>query len=278
MSYKNKKSDALARSVEWLSEHIMSDSPVRSFRFRKEDTSAYHFTLTWTPGQLVLTGDCGELTLTHYHAMSKFQEAISWATGPDFDYLLGKSSAKEVYDSDETLKQIMHFLNEEPINILLGSQTWDRDTHKLVRRKNGLLYELRDWRKTMAAWEKAGSPEDEEPEEKPVLDRFSERLSAYREDNDRWHVPDGWEAWFSAWKAFERDNFSDHPNMVLTAAGRREIKEWIESKCESEDGAANLCHEMGYDDYYGTRNYTWHAFFQIACIQHGCRMILEQLK
>ncbi|AZO48023.1 hypothetical protein [Mesorhizobium sp. M4B.F.Ca.ET.058.02.1.1] len=285
MSYHDRKANAQALAAEVLSNHVMKDGLVRSFRFhthhvaksydkgRKGDypfaihqpaegakfspTGTYAFTLTWTPGQLVLTGDCDELTLTHYNAMPTFEEAIRWITecSEDFDYLLGKSSAQRGYDQEETFHWFKQMINEELFNTLLGPQNWaDR---KLARNfKRGQIHEQREWRRSKVDWE---SQEDW------LEDRPSHVFNS--PDDDAWH----WWRKISEHASVYKEQFD-----ITKAEDRKELLREIAGNFEDEHSAADfLWGELGCDDPNICRNYNWRAFFQIACIQHGCRLILD---
>lgn len=84
--------------------HMMAELPSQAFVFRRSDGSSfYRFTLTWIPGQMVLGGDLGTLTLTHSQALHTLLNGARWIESSEFDYLMSKSDMQKVYDPDETL-------------------------------------------------------------------------------------------------------------------------------------------------------------------------------
>src|SRR5262249_39254550 len=73
----------------------------------KPGESNYRFRVTWAPGNLFLSGDLGEETWTHYHAMPELWAAIFWFGGSSYDYLVGKCTAEQVFDRDRTVEHIL---------------------------------------------------------------------------------------------------------------------------------------------------------------------------
>ena len=293
MAQHTRRDQALKRAEQDLSGHIIRDGLVRSFRFnglytdknskleRKGDypfashirkdigkfayQSAYAFTLTWTPGQIVITGDCGDLTLTHYHAMADFEEAISWALHSDFDYLLGKSNHGTEYIQEETWKQFKNYLNEPVFDALLGSVDWrtrKRDP------KYSQRAEFRRWRK-----------------EKPNPADFTHKvdydvdLLSWKEDRpeDIFRMPtcEAWERWNQLNNACA---YFMGGLEVTKAADRYRLLCEAEQEFHSEESALNFLYgKMNFDDPYICHDYPRHSYYLIACIQHGCRMIQQHL-
>lgn len=97
----------------WIAGHEISDRPCRSFHFSTPELgSIYAFSLTWTPGSLVLAGDLGELVLTHYHALKNFEYGLSWAAGSDVQYLLTKSDKKRAFDKEDSIDYLLEYARE----------------------------------------------------------------------------------------------------------------------------------------------------------------------
>lgn len=295
MAYKERKNSAVASAERDLGGHIIRDGLVRSFRFnslytdkfskleRKGDypfashvrtesgkfayKGVYAFTLTWTPGQMVITGDCGDLTLTHYNAMGDFEEAISWALHSDFDYLLGKSNAQREYVQEETWKWYKDHLNEEVFDALLGSYDW---REKKRNPKYSQRAELRAWRRSKPKWNKrAGQTKAE----------FLEELDWWKNDRpeDIFRIPDCdvWNRWNQL-----RDVLSVYEEQcdVTKSEDRHQLLDEAETWFESEHDAYDfLYRKIGFDDPCVSQDYPWRDYYLIACIQHGCRMIQQQL-
>lgn len=134
--------DDLATAAEWIARHEMRDRPSRSFWFSEPGKgSIYAFALTWSPGTLALSGDIGELVLTHYHAMPTLEEAVAWAGRADADYLLGKSNRKQVINRKATIEGIIEgALESQPIRERLEDhftigRAWGAGLKALLRRE-----------------------------------------------------------------------------------------------------------------------------------------------
>ncbi len=92
--------------------HQITDLESKSWRVRDPDKGSYWFHVTWSKGILVLSGDIGNLVLTHYQALAKFPDCIGWVAGSDEGYLLGKSDAKQQYDQDATISGLLELAEE----------------------------------------------------------------------------------------------------------------------------------------------------------------------
>ena len=132
----------IARASEWIARHEMRDRPSRSFWFSEpEKGSIYAFALTWTPGTMILSGDLGELVLTHYQAMPTLDSAVAWAAHADADYLLGKSNRKQVINREATIEGIIEgALQSQPIRERLDDhfvigRAWGAGLKALLRRE-----------------------------------------------------------------------------------------------------------------------------------------------
>lgn len=91
---------------------LVMNAESKSWHVKNPTRSEYWFMVTWCPGSLTLSGDVGELTLTHYHAMPTWQEAVKWVSGADHGYLMQKSDKKRVFNEEETIKQIIYMADE----------------------------------------------------------------------------------------------------------------------------------------------------------------------
>jgi hypothetical protein len=102
------ESDPIVQARQEFATHQVKERVSRSFDFRRPDGSCFFaYSLTWTPGSLALAGDIGELTLVHYQALATLEPGLAWATNSDHHYLLGKSSAKRVFDLDGTIHHLV---------------------------------------------------------------------------------------------------------------------------------------------------------------------------
>ena len=73
---------------------------------RRPGDSAYAFRVTWCPFNLVVTGDVGEIVISHY----SFEDAwcaAAWIDGAGFQYFMEKSNISKEYDSVETAEGII---------------------------------------------------------------------------------------------------------------------------------------------------------------------------
>jgi hypothetical protein len=198
--------------------------------------SAYAFAVTWTPGSVFLAGDLGELTITHYNAAKTLDGTISWIGGSDFDYLMGKSDAKEEFDPVATCDHIVYLANEEAYDSMRGELS-DRRQHRV---------------------EVAEAVEEGLPPPEPFV-------STLKVDGGR--PPDGWRLWHKLWE--ELAVYGDEDS-IFTIVGRRYLKQELRQILHSEgaEGAAALCRELGVSDYYGSSNYTEHHVMQFAALKH----------
>ena len=266
-------------------------------------SSNYAFTLTWTPGHLTLAGDVGEMVITHYHAMPTLEEATHWALSSDFDYLLSKSDKKKVYNRDETLKQFKAYVYEEVREEMFGrwSQRYagnDENGKPTYKRYHtgGVLGELRAWRKQEPTWNKcrrAGMKRAEFEaelkywqEDKPRVlyleerkrGRFDTPYFKFGEDrpSDFWEYPDCLDRLVRLYLHFNQHWQGDIKGL-LTNKGRWKLWEEVDRAMDSENAAYEVAYGVYGDDPYVSRTYTWRDFYQITAIQHGCRMIRQQL-
>lgn len=310
-AYRDRCDSAQEDAEKYLANHVMVEEPVRAFRFhlhyvdKKYDkgvttvrpgfltfepkqsarfayNSTYAFTLTWTPGHMTIVGDLGELTVVHYGAMPTLNEACHWLLSPDYHYLLSKTKEQRQFDRDATIEDIWRCLTEE---VAEGQKAyaeelayWQDEKPKWLKRE-GMT--KREFDADMKRWEedhprfRYGFSEARRPHYTINRNLWS------KEEEFGWRVPDGYWHLAKLWK-FLRDEsecFESDPNFLLTDEGLQNIKKcferWASDRNEGEL-IAMMYRDIGYDDYSGIYEYRPQAFFQIAAIQHGCRMILEK--
>lgn len=257
----------LKRARSYLSDHVAKARRSRAFDFRQPGSFAYAYSLTWTSGSLALAGDCGEMTVTHYQALSDLKAGLRWAAGSDFDYLLSKATARRTYDADATFQRIREDLNREAINARRGDrqelQEWRRSKPSADNfpDPDGLSEELDYWRNS-----KPVAPEVQ------IDPRFT---PAYRLVAGRYEAPDGWQSWLQAWAM---THVGGEPKDIFTHAGRAAILQEIEDQCQVRDQLYALKDELGYDDWYGEERWTFSDLLKIECVRKGARDALELLK
>ena len=273
-----------------LGKHVIREEPVRSFRFfcpyvnKKVEkgrvdhrpgfvtflppidkgsfsySSTYCFTLTWTPGHMTILGDIGELVVVHYHAMPTLEEACKWLQSSDFNYLLSKTNVQRQYNRDGTWEEFRRGLNEEVLEHLLGRWDWRRS-----KRSHGDRDELRAWRR-----QKPVDGRLNEEGEDEVQWRAARPFTAF-DDTDR----DCWARWHNLRKAV---SIYEEQYDVAKSEDRHAMLDEVLDHFDTEESATNFLYgDLGGDDPYIAREYPHQAFFQIAAIQHGCRMILDRI-
>lgn len=113
---KDKDDDlAMRRHIEEVFEthHILPAPSSKSWSIgRGAHTWTYGFRVVWLPGNLHLSGDLGEMALTHYHAMPTWKEAVDWVDRADFDYLIGKSDAKMEFNQQKTAIEMVRMAED----------------------------------------------------------------------------------------------------------------------------------------------------------------------
>lgn len=307
--YKSTLAEVKRSAEKELGQFVMRDGNVRSFHFHGHYTdrkvskpivvapypfgkvvapieyaafaynSNYNFTLTWTPGKLHLSGDIGELTLTHYHAMPTLDEAIKWARSSDFDYLLGKSDKRKTFDPEGTASFIWSQAIEPILDHITGNARMiskPGERYKWGRKLDGggQISELRAWRAATVA------PEDPEAAAEGDFDYDTEEQKQRdRPDYLRHEFERGKQGDFALMiRLYEQLNFyqPDFDDIFL-AANRRKLRRELPYHLEHHHQAAEFCSQLGMEDYYGSEEWGRHEMFQIAAIQHGCRMIAQSL-
>jgi hypothetical protein len=91
--------------------HKVSEAPSIAWLVKNPERHSYWFKISWTPGVLTLSGDLGELVLTHYQAMPTSSEAIAWVNGGNEEYLLGKSTAEKKFSQEATKEALADMAN-----------------------------------------------------------------------------------------------------------------------------------------------------------------------
>jgi len=91
---------------------VILNSESKSWLVKNPKKQGYWLRVTWCPGSLSVSGDVGEIVLTHYHAMPTWQEAVEWVKGSCHVYLMQKSNKKREFNEEETVKQILLIADE----------------------------------------------------------------------------------------------------------------------------------------------------------------------
>lgn len=313
-------------------DHVFVPSPSQSFSFfgysremryvpqmtkegvRVSRSSAYSFEITWRPGHILLTGDLGELTLVQKQAMPSFKEALEWVVDADYDYLMGKTNVKKVYDPQATYEYLIQTANREAIEHLLGHSEWSYKDQRYIRR-NGVRPDMRRYRNEckQAALEfeaalveyKAGEKKEGEPKLEdflPCKEEFGSIIRTSDWENETlaradhsdvhrtvfrtWEIC-GYNTWVSFWVALRangwydpaanQDNPNEHPTFVLNPRNRQELKEEIRSLCDQQHEIVEFLQDSGFEDYYGSDIYPGQTKWQIDAIKHGCKMLLAKV-
>lgn len=309
--YRERREEATADAATRLANHVMIEEPVKSFRFhmhyvdkkvtkRQEGAypflrvlppaecaqfkynSTYAFTLTWTPGHMTIVGDIGELTIVHYNAMPTLQTACNWLQSSDFDYLLSKTNVQREFQRDATIEEIWRTISEEALPAIKAIDeevaAYEKDKPKWRKRdgmtKDEFEQELRYWQ------EDHPRVQYRFREVKPPV--YLENRNLWRQsERDGWEVPDGFYWAFRAWSELKDGYYGldSDPNSLMSAEGMAGLEDALRSRLDgrAEDEILGWVYrDLGFEDYSTVREYSRHAFFQIAAIQHGTRMILDR--
>lgn len=309
----DRRAKAIEDADRVLRQHVMVNEPVRSFRFhahyvdRKYDkgrkdhrpgfvtflpketarfayTSFYAYSLTWTPGHMTIVGDLGTLTLVHYNAMPTLEAACEWLMSPDYGYLLSKAKLEQEFDKDATIEHLWRAMTCDVEDMLASMEeervAWQREKPKW-RKRDGMS---RDEYEADVTYWKENDPSLEylfRPADRPKY--FSDRELWTEAQREGWHVPEGFSLLYRCWKHFSERCYGidSDPNSLLTAEGREALKDALDAWAseEAKDVIITwIVRDLDYDDYYGEYDYPSHAYFQLAAIQHGARMILDQIR
>ena len=256
-----------SRIRKYLAGHVAKARRSRAFDFRSGGSFEYAYALTWTPGSISLTGDCGEVTVVHYQALADLKAGLRWAAGSDYDYLLGKTNLRQSYDADATFEWLRDHLNEEAVRARKGDrkelQQWRRD------RPTAAQYpDAEDLAEELAWWSGDGKPEGPKIEPRGS---YSSRWSTVGE----YEAPDGWRNWLQAW---DTTSASNDPADIFTPKGRAAILHDIQGRCEQREDVYRLKDDLGIDDWYGSERWTFSDLLKIECVRRGARQALEVLK
>lgn len=226
-----------------IMDHHVKERQSRSFDFRTPSAgSMWAFALTWTPGSMILTGDLGEMQITHYHAlMGTALESFRWITECHPDYLLGKAGVQKVFDREATLESFEAECRE--------------DFTKAVKHYREHCHDVRPEdikRKHQWAWLTPNFFEE-------YWDDAFRNLDDYR-------------------KAFTFES----REAIKTSAGRARIRADIREFVLEHDHheLCQALSEAGVEEYYsyGVKKWDHSAISQITAIQHGARMAVKILK
>ena len=274
-----------------LADHVMQEAPCRAFRFSRPKSSAYWFSLMWTRGKLILTGDGCDMTFTHYQACSSFDAAIKWASESEMDYLLRKADQQEAYDADATLQAIIQWANAPVIEALNGGVDKryvqyvedGRKKYRTVRtpRRDGYRHLCQEYRRAIAA----GMQDDfldnvEVTDPRPITrsETRSEWLDmAHPVFSDFYDFDPCWENWLSLWRDTIGSDWDPRgsvntPAMVATHDGRWRIKDELERRLEKTRSRAPDCLFDGSVEH--VYNWTHAQKYQFEAIQFACRQII----
>lgn len=277
-----------ARIASWFENHTASSRVSISWHVNSRTpdgkyNSNYAYAVTWTPGTLVISGDIGEFTVTHWNAMPTIEKTLEWLDRIEFDYLMGKSSAKKEFDRAETLRDIVGFANDEAVHTMKGTLKDER------RYRQEKLKALIEWDTAETIWA-VTDPEGDRPILADYLpdEAFYElrstlkverrnKPSFYGGEKQEWFVPDGFDLWHKLYLRYQYD-VDDRGlagNMIFHAWGRREIKESLDAELGDggHESAARLCGELGIDDYYGAECWPYSCRVHFAAIQKWVSLV-----
>lgn len=292
--------------------HLQVEVPAKSFRFhshvivtkyvplKQKETARFipswnnAFSLTWTPGALMLTGDVGELSIVHEYGLASFEEGIRWVAAADFDYLMEKTNVKKVYDPEETYEFLLDEANRPVIDYILGNKVYSSKKGRYVRQGGGYRDLLRNRRKEMlegkAAFEKANFEWVNGPQEtdapgiedflpEPVADFDNYRITERSQHQEPrfaqypgFDIPDLWDSWMELWEEFGDGD----PTSLMKVENRRTIRKELKNLCHDQVELVRFLRDNNNDDFYGCYRYSSRARWQIAAIKHGCEMLIEQ--
>ncbi len=123
---------------------LIRNADSKSWLIKNPENQGYWFRVTWCPGSLSVSGDVGEIVLTHYQAMPTWQDAVKWVKGACHGYLMQKSNKERHFDEEDTVKQIIHMANEQ--SEYGDDEMWEklaRDTGFPVEDKEGIAAEIK---------------------------------------------------------------------------------------------------------------------------------------
>jgi hypothetical protein len=88
--------------------HVMKRETGHTWRCARPGTNIYGFRVTWAPGVLVMTGDLGDLVISH-QSFTEPWSAAAWVRGSSgsVDYFLSKSNVDTKFQPEETARRIV---------------------------------------------------------------------------------------------------------------------------------------------------------------------------
>lgn len=104
--------DVARDTRDYLGEHVIKRISDWAWHVARPGTSNFSFYVSWVPGHLHLAGDIGNITTTHYSALSNLGDGISWMAGADFEYWASKTGSQKEYDPIATREYFEDLLND----------------------------------------------------------------------------------------------------------------------------------------------------------------------
>ena len=118
--------DLKDRVEEDATNHVLVDGCESVFfQYKRPNSSVYKMNIVWIPGNIILTGDIGELVFVHYSAFDTAENAFRWLQHTDYDYLLSKSTAKKIVDTELSCQTI-----QEQID---AAEDWGWDDEEVAK-------------------------------------------------------------------------------------------------------------------------------------------------
>lgn len=139
-----------------LVDHQIRSEPAKRWYVSSPHDRSHWYNVVWFPGILHISGDLGELTMTHYQALLNLHEGAKWVADSDLQYLLGKTDAKDnhldveataeylveiaveyrdQHDDDrywDALYEEFGFFSETKEEILASIQSCDQDLPRVI--------------------------------------------------------------------------------------------------------------------------------------------------
>lgn len=214
---------------------IQKEVPTKTWRVAGTDKCSYWYNVTWTPGFLTVSGDIGEMTVVHYHALNSIDNSIGWVNGACFEYLMEKTDIEKKFDPEETVESLVYFADED-------QRYWDKEREKDLR-------ECIEASKSSGSWYSRSYDYERELEKmeksrlwKQIFDRFS----------------------YSYLFDFPEPNYKrkDHQSVLIK-----------DMKGHTEITAQDI-YELCIDDYYGTYNYDESCYWKYKALKTWAKLML----
>lgn len=87
-------------------QHVIARETGWTWRCAKPGSSFYAYRITWCPYNLTVTGDIGEIVISHYSFIDPWA-AAAWINGAGWSYFMEKSNCGKEYDGEATAKSIV---------------------------------------------------------------------------------------------------------------------------------------------------------------------------